>query len=451
MQALDPNGALLHKNLVITAPDGTHRHEIASDQLLAFYPTADPTRAIVETIKPAVYIFAATSADLLPVNIPTEAATSLIVLATSPHWALLGTSNGPATYLVNLESGAVSPLPALADQDLAHPLGLIAPDERSAVLVASGSLWLIPLAHPAQRHQLTHDALVFNVAYADDSSQIVYTATGMTSGDWTLVVVQVNTAKPTTVESNQGASFGAFVPGSHGQQLIVQQPGGVAEVTLASPHEQPLLHTDPEDVPAGVWFSPSGKHVVLRTVTPQSGTGGNRWTWLDLASGQAKSLASLNDLYIPEMGTNRRWVLATTISASNPNNAGAPMESLDTETGAVHLLFKADANTIYVASGAHQPQTMDGRYRFVVKIPTNSATQQLLLIDAATGTLRNVASGVQLGAAFSPDGRWLAVSTIAKLDRNSPVQSRLVAVDGGAIKPLAGGFVMGWLAASTEP
>ncbi|MDE3090760.1 MAG: PD40 domain-containing protein [Chloroflexota bacterium] len=344
------------------------------------------------------------------------------------RYALLGNARMDLAYLVNLETGKVNDLNAIGQGILIFLNGQFSPSEDYLALFTDAGAWLVPTADPTQSRRLGKEKIFFAASFSSDGKQIAYSQMSG-SGKSEVWLEQVNGTGSEVIATGDAFMPLAFVPGQ--RQVVINRSGRLSLFSLDSRKEEELSSYSGQS--RRLWFAPGGQALVFDQETDQKTT----WQWLDLKQRQAKTLNDLDGYAALYSNVEHRWL--TFVNSLNIG-VGHRFVSLDLETGKTQEILAFDKQTISFLPSDFSP---DGKFSVIAAQIGNMT--QLWLTRADGGKARLLAEVGSAGGAFSPDGRWVAVSTLIRSDGKNQAKVVLMQTDGNETKLLGEGLKAIWV------
>jgi hypothetical protein len=159
---------------------------------------------------------------------------------------------------------------------------------------------------------------------------------------------------------------------------------------------------------------------------------------VDLGNSTAQPLDDLTGYVAAFMDSEHRWL---TFLDSFDRSGGRRFVSLDLESGEAHPVLGLDEETVWVDLSGYSG---DGRLGLVTAKP-HEGDMQLWLLHCDSGDSRLLIEGRLGGGAVSPDGRWVAVSTVEFTDIGVETDLVLMETEGDETRDVGEGFRPVWV------
>jgi len=435
-QTLDETG---FKELVIVNPQGEEQHRIRMPDLIRRgVPTQNSHQIVLDTSAKEVLVDAK-QGTVQGLDFAGEAFPYVAHFRLSgggKRWMLMGSPVGDLTYLVNLETGQVHDMTTLVEGSPPIFYGLFAPAEEHVLLGIGSGLWLVPTANPDAARRLGADRVTYASSFSSDGKQVAYVQIAE-SGEFEVALEAVDGSKSEVVASAEFIQRVAFVPGEKQVLLVtLERETSEAEIILLSlddGQERELL-TWPGQ-PRQPWFSPSGKKALLVEDSSEVA-----WHLVDVQDGQVQTLDALKGYTAFLANPEHRWVFCvnnTSYGAGERN-----FVSLDLESGEIKPAMDMDEELMYMGLSE---VAAEGRYALVTTMNPDKQ-MQLWLLRADGGEPRLLAEAGSVSGAFSPDGRWVAVSTQTRTDDDRfETQVTLMEIEGDETRSVGEGVRPIWV------
>jgi hypothetical protein len=434
-QSVDASGKP-QPELVVIDPDGQERHRISfAEPVVRYFSTLAGQRVVVQTFDGKQHLLDAEKGTTLTLDLPEGASVRQDIRGSGKRWLLaVETSQGGQLFLVNLETGGVTPLTALPDEIESIYYGEFSRDEKHLTLWLAGSsvneFWLIPTASPAQARRLGGDAQVQWGSFSDDGKRVVYLERAEAKEN-DVVVENVDGSEREVVVAGASAVRAYFAPGQ--EQLILVDRNKLYRRALKDGREQELLTFS--GIPSWFGFAPSGKKLVFSVHAGDSDE--IEWYLVDL-SGSAQRLDSLVGFMPNYLLPGHRWILFS--QGIGPLKGGGRFAVLDLESGAVREMLILDDTTRF---SLDLSLSSDGKLALIVTNPANKGNQ-LWLLNGDSGETRLLAEANVVNGSFSPDGKWVAVSTLERSGETGQARMVRMSVEGDESKELGEGLRPIW-------
>jgi Tol biopolymer transport system component len=428
-QTLDEDSQPLE--LVVVNPQGEEQHRIKMPDLITRgIPTRANHQALLDT-PDAVYLLNAQQGDLQALEFEEgvfSQASQFRLSGGGERWMLMGSPRGDLTYLLNLENGQTRDLGTLDKAPIFY--GLFVPDEDHFVL-GSLDLWLVPSANPGGARRLGTGQTAFVSSFSSDGNKVAY-AQRNEADEFEVVIEDVDGSKSEDFAFDAPITALAFVPQK--DQLLLAQKGAVCLLSLDDGQKQELLTFSGWS--RRLWLAPGGKKFVLDVKTDDDIV---LWHLVDLNGGQAQLLDKLQGYTAYWWDLDHRWLFFV----DNPGFGvgGRDFMALDLESGETKPAMKLDETTSYMGLSA---VSAGGKFGLVTGL-TQDNKLQLWLLRADGGEPRLLAEAANVRGAFSPDGRWVAVSTVERVDERVETQLTLMETEGGETRSLGEGVWLVWV------
>jgi hypothetical protein len=428
-QTLDEEGQ--PQELVVVNPQGEEQHRIKMPDLITRgTPTRASHQALLDT-PDAVYLLNAEQGDLQALEFEqgvSSQASQFRLSGGGKRWMLMGNPQGNLTYLLDLETGRVRDMATLDTAPILY--GTFAPDEEHFVLGAM-DLWLVPSEKPGSARRLGTGRTTFASSFSSDGKQIAYVQRNE-ADEFEVVVEDVDGSQSEGFAFDAPITALAFVPQK--EQLLLAQREAVFLLSLDDGQVQELLTFSGRT--HRPWLAPSGKKFVLDAETDDDVV---LWHLVDLEGGQAQLLGKLQDyssyLFAPDHG----WLFL--VDDPGFGVGGRSLMALDLESGETRRAMKLDEATSYMGLSA---VSAGGKFG-LVKGLTQDKKFQLWLLRADGGEPRLLGEAASVQGAFSPDGNWVAVSTVERVDERFETQLTLMETEGEGTRSLGEGVQPVWL------
>lgn len=357
------------------------------------------------------------------------------------RWAVL-TDVGAGAHLLNLGTGELFDFRSLSDDLKVVGWCYLSADEEH-LLIRGLTSWLVPTADPAAARRLIDDP--WPMGFSADGQQIIYALrTGAASGSdahrLEVSVESLDGSGRVMIGDFEGFPGALALLASRGQIVVQPSHGGPVLVDLADGASTELAAPPGTLMPhVGRWYlvSPDGDSLLAVHESPA----GESWHTIDVAENTSADVSELQDMdwlwFRPTETT--RWLLF----GSDPPYAPGPVElvAFDFQTGEATRMdadLEADGATVPLAVSD------DGR----VAIVAHMTDPQAWLLDLEEGSARRLECvGKCVGAALSPDGRWVAL-----VDRRPDaggetdvITLTIVSTDGQQRITVGPGFLPTWV------
>jgi hypothetical protein len=421
--------------LVVIDADGKEQGRISlSDTVQWDYVARGGQRALVGTFDGAVYLVDAVAGSAQELELPEEAQGQLVpntsqfrLSGGGERWTLLGDPRGGLAFLVNLKTGQVHDLTAIDEGLKLIFYGRFAPNEEYVIV---GDHWLLPTANPSAARRLGSGKSAFGGNFSSDGKQIVYLQKAETEG-LEVVVEQVDGSKSEVVTSGDWVSEARFVPGKN--QLVYQKSDKLFLFSLNNGKERELLTCGEHPL---LWLAPSGQKLLASCLEDDTQV----WYLVDLKGGAAKSLHDLREYTPYFMDRAHRWLIF--VDDTSLGSGGRRLVGLDLESDETRQALVLDEETTYMGL---RSSSSDGKFGLVYA-QTENKKAQLWLLRADGGEPRLLAEKESFPyGVFSPDDRWVAVSTMEKVNDHVETQLTLMETEGEGTRSVGEGFRPIWV------
>jgi dipeptidyl aminopeptidase/acylaminoacyl peptidase len=347
------------------------------------------------------------------------------------RWMLMGNPQGGLTYLVNLETGQVHDMTTLNQDTPWIFYGLFAPDEAHLLMGVGSDLWLIPTANLDAARRLGAGKTTFTSSFSGDGKQVAYVQRSG-SGEFEVALEAVDGSKSEVVTTDTFIAGIAFVPGQ--KQLILLTEKQIFLLSLEDGAKKELLALSGQA--RRPWLTPDGKKALIQEETTDS----ILWHLVDLKQSQVQLLDELQGYSAYFWNPDHRWVFC--VDNTSYGAGGHNFVSLDLESGEIKSAMDVDEELMYMGLS---DVAAEGRYALVTTMnPDNQ--MQLWLLRAGGGEPRLLAEAGSVSGAFSPDGRWVAVSTQTRTDDDGfETQVTLMEIEGDETRSVGEGVRPIWV------
>jgi hypothetical protein len=402
-------------------------------------PTAISHQAILFTPDNA-YLVDAKEGDIQALALPPDAqgrvlpeAAQFSLSGGGQRWSLLGSPQGDQAYLIDLETAQVQDLLgtlASKSENVNFSFyGLFSPDETHLILGTDRDLWLLPTENPRRARRLGTARTQYGANFSPDGERIVYLQR-TEAGETQVMVAHVDGSGSEVVAAGDGFSHAHFVLGGEGLVLFFEDK--VTRLSLDDRQEGELLtFSGPLQ---RLWIPTDGEKALFSYESGETAV----WQLIDLKEETARSLDDLEGYLALFKDRGHRWLFF----ADSVERAGARrFAGLDLETGDVHELLTLDADTKFWSLTGFAP---DGEFALITAL-TDDDVSQLWLLRASGGAPRLLAESANSFGAFSPDGHWIAVSTMTRSDEQNQFELALMETDGDETRSLGEGLRPVWV------
>jgi Tol biopolymer transport system component len=427
-QTLDEDGQ--PQELVVVNPQGEEQHRVVMPDLVrASIATRASHQALLDT-PDGVYLLDAEQGDIQKLAFEEGVfsyAQQFRFSGGGKRWMLIGNPQGNLTYLLDLESGRVRDMTILDTAPIFY--GLFAPDEKHFVL-GSMDLWLIPAEKPSSARRLGTGQTTFASSFSSDGKKIAYVQRNE-ADEFEVVIEDVNGPKSESFAFDSPVVSVTFVPQK--KQLLLVKMDAVSLLSLDDGQERELLTF------ASLVFSPRLAPSGEKALFSESIDDAILWHLVDLKGGKAQSLDKLRDYFAYWWDPDHRWLFF--IDDVRLGEGGRNFIALDLESGETRQAMKLDEATSYMGLSA---VSADGKFGLVTGM-TQDKKMLLWLLQADGGEPRLLAEAAGVQGAFSPDGKWVAVSAVERVDGRTETQLTLMETEGEETRLLGKGVRPVWV------
>lgn len=431
----DGNGALLiyqlideegmpEPGMVVVDEEGEELRRIDLPEFtFRIFPGRSGNKALVFTDDDRAFLIDAQAGSASELDIPQDAVDSLIPRAIGYQWIALADPQGDLAFLVDLDTGDVTDLMADSDSPQFAFFFEFSPDEEYVVIFGD-ELWIVPTADPDDGFKPGEER-VAGGSLSCSGELVAYTQRNENRDRFEVVVENLTESSTNIVAVDDLPLEARYIPGS--DNLIVFRSDTVSLLSADSDEEQDLLSVDDQFL-FHKWFSPNGEKILLGNDESNKIT----WQLIDLEKRDVLNLDELENFYPRFDRPDQRWMY---FSDEIRIGGSRSFASLDLETGNVHRLLELGDNVNSAMLWQHP--AIDGSSR-LLRTELNNG-QQIWLLNGEEGTARVVAEGQGINATLSPNGRWVALSTITRNDDGREFGLELIDIDGDEIRPIGEG------------
>jgi hypothetical protein len=443
---LQPGQPLSEDQIDLTTPDGTFLDSLPSIQPQSVIPTRHENRALIRSLDGAYALLDTTTGTAMELDFgenPSQIYHNPFYtqLSAGTQFALFGDPIGQAAFLVDLETGTVTPLSDLVQSTLPMLFGMVSPDDHHLLVQMGNDISLIPLdpetgtAGPAEQLDARFatftsngEAIVFIANWDDAGAEILIR--DLASGDETTIA-------PKDKWFGVRAFSDGLILAARDSELVLLTPTG----------DPPQTVFDLGGVPFAMRYDPGSGNLLVR----HEGDDVQSW-WIVAVDGSAEPVEFplLDDQQTVNQGLEGRWAFFPAGLAPGPGTPGNPYLSLDLATGTLTTIHTQDSNDIYFFD---QLPSEDGRYRLIQAVSTPQSRLWLLDSETGTATLVGQSTGNAVGA-LTPDGCYLAVGTFDALGEGRQGEVFILDIATGAtLTTIEDALLLGWapIEASAQP
>ena len=389
-------------------------------------PTQIEGRAIYRNSAGESYLLDVTSGLAQKLEFPEGSTSKNFSFSPVGPWAFAQALGDTVAYLVNLESGQISPLVDPVEEIERVAFDQFSPDGNYVLFSVDDQVRLVSTADPRLARRLGEDNSA-GTSFSGDGQQLIYQRR-LASGEVELVLEQVDGSGSRVIAAGPPPTGAEFTPNP--AQVLIYRPGQLSLLSLADGQERVLA----ADLPFGqisLRFAPAGDRALF-------GAGSYYWSWLDLQPGTAQRIEALNGYDLASLGQDiaGRWLFLKDVGQRS-------YLSFDLETGQVHEILKVDGFST-IARSLLTMLPPDGKFGLLTLQETFEDSQLWLLLPDQ-GEARLLAEADQVHGAFSPDRQWVALSTLDLVAGKFEATLELMALEGQARVSVGPGFGAVWV------
>ncbi|MGI8477900.1 MAG: hypothetical protein ACR2OO_16245 [Thermomicrobiales bacterium] len=450
--ASSPSGDPAPGLRVVDPSSGRTHRTIDTPPVVALYPTSFSGHALARS-KTALLLVDAVAGSAKPVDLPPAVADEIYpsqMLArgsAGKRWTVVGSDRLSVAFLLDLRSGrTISIGELIGSKELpAQFIGFaaVSPDDAHALAWDGQHSFLITLGSKPKARRLGDGRPSFGPDFSPDGKEIVYSRLG-DSGSGSQVMTE-------RVAGGGGGGGGGKVHESddiaitlwapHGRTLLIDHrkagaagSGSVSTLDLDANRERTML--DYAGVLSAVQFSADGRDALLDV---QNGESHRIWIG-DMAKGTAtEAFSDADHVPFPGLYGDARWATLTPASPYVKGGIVGHYTGIDLQTGQLTRLLDRERGSSYL------PPTLSANGRFALLEERRDDASTVWLLDNATGIDRSLGTAQSLGAAFAPDGCWVALSSTERTEDGILPRLTVANVGGTISTPAGAGGVTAWI------